>query len=237
MFLVLLAPTSSILPIADTLVERRVYLGSLGLVLIIAEFAARIRLGPLPRRCHRLCRASARGDDHEPQWRLCQFPGDVGGLGARQSGQQPRATPNSPTPTTSRDAARTRWQPTSGWLNWRSPMTGRCSTGDSRSSVPDKPVCGRGESQRGRRAGQPLARLDDPGHAATPSRIRLSPRSKHWTRPFRLNPGDDNAYAYRGNVRLAAGEKGLAIADFQKSLELNPANAAARRGLAVAQGR
>jgi Flp pilus assembly protein TadD len=52
---------------------------------------------------------------------------------------------------------------------------------------------------------------------------------------IQLNPGDDNAYAYRGNVRLAAGEKFLAVADFQKSLELNPNNAGARRGLAVAQ--
>jgi tetratricopeptide (TPR) repeat protein len=41
-FLVLLAPTSSILPIADTMVERRIYLGSLGLVAIAADFLARL---------------------------------------------------------------------------------------------------------------------------------------------------------------------------------------------------
>jgi len=43
-FLVLLAPTSSILPIADPLVERRVYLASLGLLLILAELLTRVRL-------------------------------------------------------------------------------------------------------------------------------------------------------------------------------------------------
>jgi tetratricopeptide (TPR) repeat protein len=55
-------------------------------------------------------------------------------------------------------------------------------------------------------------------------------------RAIAINPADDNAYAYRGNVRLAAGERDLAIADYQKALGLNPSNTAAHRGLAVAQG-
>lgn len=40
-FFILLAPTSSFLPIADALVERRVYFASLGLLLIVAEFVSR----------------------------------------------------------------------------------------------------------------------------------------------------------------------------------------------------
>lgn len=43
MFLILLAPTSSIVPIADPLVERRTYLPIVGLILIVCEFARRIR--------------------------------------------------------------------------------------------------------------------------------------------------------------------------------------------------
>ncbi|MBI5280279.1 MAG: hypothetical protein HY858_01265, partial [Candidatus Solibacter usitatus] len=42
-FLVLLAPTSSVIAIADTLVERRVYLPSLGLALVLAEVVSRIK--------------------------------------------------------------------------------------------------------------------------------------------------------------------------------------------------
>lgn len=40
-FFVLLTPTSSILPIADPLVERRVYFASIGLLLILCEFLSR----------------------------------------------------------------------------------------------------------------------------------------------------------------------------------------------------
>ena len=39
-----MAPTSSILPIADPLAERRLYLGMLGLLLIVEEVAARLRI-------------------------------------------------------------------------------------------------------------------------------------------------------------------------------------------------
>ena len=41
-FLLLLAPTSSFIPIADVIAERRVYLPSIGLLLIAAEFLRRI---------------------------------------------------------------------------------------------------------------------------------------------------------------------------------------------------
>jgi tetratricopeptide (TPR) repeat protein len=44
MFLILLAPTSSVIPIADPLVERRMYLPMIGLLLIACDAASRIRL-------------------------------------------------------------------------------------------------------------------------------------------------------------------------------------------------
>jgi hypothetical protein len=47
MTLILLAPTSSIVPISDPLVERRMYLPLVGLVLIGFEVARRIRIAPL----------------------------------------------------------------------------------------------------------------------------------------------------------------------------------------------
>jgi tetratricopeptide (TPR) repeat protein len=45
-YLVLMAPTSSILPIKDPVAERRIYLSMLGLLLILVEFVRRIRLEP-----------------------------------------------------------------------------------------------------------------------------------------------------------------------------------------------
>jgi len=46
MFLVWLAPTSSVIPIADPLVERRMYLPLVGLILIACEVLSRVRLSP-----------------------------------------------------------------------------------------------------------------------------------------------------------------------------------------------
>ncbi len=43
-YLVLMSPTSSILPIADPLAERRLYLGMLGLLLIVVDLAGRVRV-------------------------------------------------------------------------------------------------------------------------------------------------------------------------------------------------
>ena len=43
-FLILLAPTSSILPILDPVAERRLYFAMLGLLLILAEVLARVRI-------------------------------------------------------------------------------------------------------------------------------------------------------------------------------------------------
>ena len=43
LFLVLLAPTSSVIPIADPLVERRMYLPMVGLILIACQFASRLQ--------------------------------------------------------------------------------------------------------------------------------------------------------------------------------------------------
>jgi len=43
-YLVLMSPTSSILPIADPVAERRLYLGMLGLLLIVVDLAGRVRI-------------------------------------------------------------------------------------------------------------------------------------------------------------------------------------------------
>lgn len=46
MFLIWLAPTSSIIPIADPFVERRMYLPMVGLILIACDVLSRLRLSP-----------------------------------------------------------------------------------------------------------------------------------------------------------------------------------------------
>src|SRR5262249_39715710 len=45
-YLILMAPTSSILPIKDPVAERRIYLSMLGLLLIAIDFLDRVKLEP-----------------------------------------------------------------------------------------------------------------------------------------------------------------------------------------------
>jgi tetratricopeptide (TPR) repeat protein len=52
-----------------------------------------------------------------------------------------------------------------------------------------------------------------------------------------LNPQEDMAYFYRGNLRVRAGDLAGAAADYSKAIEINPDNEQARRGLLRVQSR
>ncbi len=52
-----------------------------------------------------------------------------------------------------------------------------------------------------------------------------------------LNPGEDMAYFYRGNLHVRSGDFAGAAADYSKALEINPDNQQARRGLMRVQSR
>lgn len=56
-------------------------------------------------------------------------------------------------------------------------------------------------------------------------------------RALAINPQYDVAYAYRGNVRVMQAQYGEAVNDFRRALELNPDNVVARQGLALLQRR
>jgi tetratricopeptide (TPR) repeat protein len=52
-----------------------------------------------------------------------------------------------------------------------------------------------------------------------------------------LNPQDDLAYFYRGNLRVRSGDLAGAAADYGRAIEINPDNEQARRGLMRVQSR
>jgi tetratricopeptide (TPR) repeat protein len=52
-----------------------------------------------------------------------------------------------------------------------------------------------------------------------------------------INPREDMAYFYRGNVSAAMGDLGKAVEDFRRAVEINPDNELARRGLGRAEMR
>lgn len=233
-FLVLLAPTSSILPIADTLVERRMYLGSLGLMLVIAEFAARMKSDQL--------RLAAIGLVAMVLAMMTMNRNSVYASSQAMWEDSVRGNPSN-----SRSHAQ---------LAYAYYTEGRCVESVAsyeRSAQLKKPDdqtlvdwglaldCA-GKPEAAVEKLKAATALGNYWHAWATLGMLLGKQNQTQAAldalntAITLNPNDDNAYAYRGNVRLAAGEKTFAIADFQKSLALNPANAAAQRGLAVAQG-
>ena len=52
-----------------------------------------------------------------------------------------------------------------------------------------------------------------------------------------LNPRDDMAYFYRGNLRVRSRDLAGAASDYSKAIEINPDNEQARRGLLRVQSR
>jgi predicted TPR repeat methyltransferase len=52
-----------------------------------------------------------------------------------------------------------------------------------------------------------------------------------------LNPQDDLAYFYRGNLRVRSGDLAGAAADYGTAIKINPDNEQARRGLMRVQSR
>ena len=52
-----------------------------------------------------------------------------------------------------------------------------------------------------------------------------------------LNPQEDMAYFFRGNLRVRSGDLAGAAADYSKAIEINPDNEQARRGLLRVQSR
>jgi protein O-mannosyl-transferase len=53
----------------------------------------------------------------------------------------------------------------------------------------------------------------------------------------KLDPTEDMTHFYRGNVYVATGEAAKAVQEYRRAIELNPDNEAARRGLARAESR
>ena len=55
------------------------------------------------------------------------------------------------------------------------------------------------------------------------------------SKALELNPGDDAALMYRGNVYLMQGEREKALQDYESALRINPSNDGAQQGRRAAQ--
>lgn len=226
--LILLAPTSSIVPIDDAMAERRLYLGFPGIAMIAAEFMRRIR----------------------PSWKSVAGSAAVllllAGLTARRAELYTSAI------AMWEDSTRTNPRNSRAWgqLAFAYYEQGRCA--DALRAYEKAAETGRADFRllvNWANALDCAGRLDE----AVAKLQAAQQDSRHWlawtilgrvyakkgelgkaletlNEALRMNPSDANALTYRGNVHLLRGDPQAALADYEQALRLAPGDTAALKG-------
>ncbi len=234
-FLILLAPTSSFVPIRDLLVERRLYLPFIGLLLIVCEFLRRVEL---------------------------RSSGAIAGLGcviavfafAAYQRNQVWGDPVAlwkDTAEKSPNKSRPRFQ-----LAYAYYQEGRCADAAAdyeKASKLEKPDyslfvdwalaydCAQKPDAALEKLRQALA-LERSAHAYAlmgmvyAKQNRLPEALEALESAERIDPSFESTYVYRGNVYLLGKDFAKAAEQFRRALSLNPTDMAARNGLEMAQG-
>jgi tetratricopeptide (TPR) repeat protein len=236
MFLVLLAPTSSVVPIRDVIAERRMYLPLIGLLLIGIEFLGRVRV---------TSKALAGG--------LAAVLVVMGVLtwNRNQVWSGPVALWED-TVAKSPNKARPHFQLAYAYYNAN--RCGEASThyeAASRFGPPEPALlidwalaldCGN-------RPADALAKLEQAAALKRDAHVysligmlhgkagRRDAALAALETAAKLDPSFEMTYVYRGNVYATAGEFDLAAAEYSRALAINPANDLARDGLAMSRRR
>jgi tetratricopeptide (TPR) repeat protein len=231
-FLLLLAPTSSFVPIRDVLVERRVYLPSLGLLLIVAEGARRLKfhravyLAPILLFAAMTYQRNQVWADPLALWR--------------------DAAENSP------NKWRVQFQVADAL--YRGGECAQSAAAFEKTSKLDKPDyrvfinwanaldCAGQAPQAMERAQQAFA-LEKTAQAYALIGMLQAKQNQPQealetlNRAIALDGRFDPAYFYRGNVHMLLNDPASAAADYQRALDINPRNEQAARGLSRANRR
>ena len=227
-FLVLLAPTSSVVPIDDRLAERRVYLGFVGLALMAAEFVSRM---------------------NEERWKQAALVGVLAVLGlatavrssAYGSAEAMWASSVSANP----ENGRAHFQ-----LAYVYYTQGRC--GEAAAQYGDAAKYGKtdyrllvdwglaldcaGDSQGALEKLRAATGLERDSHAWSVMGMVLAKRNETakaleaLNKALEINSSDEAARVYKGNVYVMMGQPAAAAAEFDEALKINPANEAALQG-------
>ena len=234
MFLLLLAPTSSILPIKDPVADRRLYLPMIGLLLIVVDFASRLKLTrqALATSCAVVAAISALAtharaevwSDPVTLWEdsTRKSPGKSRAhfqLGfAYMSRQQfDRAVPEF------EKAAALTTPDVDLLVDWGLAYGGL--------HQPDKAL----EKLRAAAALEPTAHIYSQIGKVLAEQNRYAEAMDAFNMSLRLDSKFVASYAYRGLVLLAIGDAARAIPEFQHALTLDPMFEPAREGLLQAQ--
>ena len=235
-FLILMAPTSSFVPIADPVAERRLYLSMIGLLFIVLEFLRRV-------------------DVRQPRWMLALAAVLVIAAAATHNRNyvwSDKVALWEDTVAKSPNKARDQFQLAQAYFESNDcakalPHYARSAQLDPRDdrlftdwglaydclNQTDQAVAkirhalalrpsAHGYSQLGMifgKNGKYAEALDALGTAA------------------KIDPNFDMTYVYRGDVHLSAGDPAAAVQDFRQALAINPRNQPAMHDLALAESR
>jgi len=228
-FILLLAPTSSVVPIRDVLAERRLYLPFLGLVLVCLEFLRRLR----PRHAAWVC-AAAIALCAELTYQRSQVWASALALWEDTVAKSPQKF-------------RPRFQ-----LAYALYEENRCP--EAVQSYETASHLGPYDDQLLIDWGLALECAGRPNDAIDKLRLAASVRNTAHVHALigmvygkgsrnpealdelaeaeKLNPGFDMTYVYRGNVYESSGNRPQAAREYQRALAANPLNQAARDALA-----
>ena len=229
MFVLLLTPTSSFVPISDVQAERRLYLPFLGLVLVCLEFLRRLK------------------------WSQAAWAG-IAALGVCSVLTYQRSQVWANPVALWQDAAAKspkKWRPRFqlAYAYYESGDFPRAADAYEAASRLEPPgfnllvdwalaLDAQGKPQEALMKLKQASTLERSAHVQALIGMVYAKQSK-WQEALaaleqaeRINPRFDVTYLYRGNIYEAAGDKAAAAAQYQRALALNPVNEAARVALA-----
>ena len=235
-FLLLLAPTSSVVPIRDVIVERRMYLPFIGLLLITLEFLRRWRVSPVP------------------LGTVMALLLTISAVASYQRNQVWSSALAFWTDTTQKSPKKARAQFQLAFAQWR--------RGDCKSAVANYEKVAALQTPDYRllvdwalaldcfgKPDQAVAMLRQAAEIAPSAQIHAhigwvyGKRNRHdealaaLIEAEKMNPAFETTFVYRGNIFAALGDLSTAATWYRHALALNPGNEVAQNSLAITERR
>lgn len=231
-FLMLLAPTSSVIPIADAMADRRLYFSSLGLAAVAVDLLRRTKLpdmktaGALAAVMIVLAGLTwGRNQDYtsaEKMWTASVAANPRNSRAHFQLAHAMYANGACAQSAAQYDEAHKLGQKGSDLLvDWALALDCAGQAGEAEAKLKEAVSAGQRSYHTRSTLGMVLAKQG-----------KLEAALEELNEAIRLNERFDMTWAYRGNVLFMMGRREEAASDFRKALELNPENPVAQKGLA-----
>jgi tetratricopeptide (TPR) repeat protein len=236
-FVMLLAPTSSVIPIADAMADRRLYFSSLGLVAVAVELMRRTKL-PDVKTLGALAGVMAvlggltwsRNQDYTSAERMWRSSVEANPRNSRAHFQLAHAMYAQGACAESAaqygEAHKLGQTGSDLLVDWALALDCAGQAGEAEAKLKEAVAAGKRSYHARSTLGMVLAKQG-----------KLEAALEELNAAIRINGRFDMTWAYRGNVLFMLGRREAAASDFRRALELNPENPVAQKGLAAALAR